>query len=645
MPSSSDTDIQQRVRRLENLVRRYQESYYNDQPEVSDAEFDALWDELKAIDPGNRLFRIVGADSSGVFSKARHVLPMGSQEKAANPDEFLAWARKTALPDLVVQDKLDGASIELQYEDGLLVRAVTRGDGMIGDDVSANARKMGGVLAQLPVGFSGAIRGEVVMSRAVHTQRFSDKANCRNAANGIMKRKDGLGAEFLEVICYDVAPRGLYDTVAGDLFVTQVAAPFNDELAKIDWLKGAGFHVVGTKLFTDPYEVIDYRARVVAGRDSLPYDIDGLVVKNREVDPDDMRRARPEKQIAFKFPLEEALSTLVAVEWSESGATYTPIGVIEPVRLAGTTVKRANLANTNTIGGMGLKLGSRVVVVKRGEIIPKIEGLVENPPDARDIPVPATCSCGTSLVDEGTRLYCPNPACPKKALHRLEKWLSVLDIRDFGTGILGRLFESGRVESIADLYGLSMEELAAYERMGDISAAKVLQNLHTRNELTLAEFIAGFDIENIGLLIVEKVVAAGFNTLDGLRAATVDELTAVDGLGEITARALAEGLATLADQMDASVSAGSLVIKTPVEVAGPLVGLSFCFTGELAGMKRSRAEALVRSLGGSVRSSVAKDLSYLVTNDPGSGSTKNKKALSLGVAIISEEEFLALTGR
>lgn len=634
---------QARAVELEALVKRHQDLYYNGQPEISDAEFDALWDELKGLEPENPVLSAVGADSSGVFRKARHILPMGSQEKAANPDEFLSWAKKTGLAEFVVQDKLDGASVELQYERGTLTRAVTRGDGIVGDDITANATRMKGVLGKLPTDFTGAVRGEVVMSKAVHAEHFPDKANCRNAANGIMKRKDGQGAEHLDVICYDAAPKDLYGADPGSMFQTRPEPPFDDELEKIGWLTSLGFNTVRTELLAEPYQVIDHRARVVASRAGLPYDIDGLVVKQRIVDPVDMRRARPELQIAFKFPLEEAVSTLLDVEWSESGANYTPIGLIEPVRLAGTTVKRANLANTNTINGMGLRLGSRVVVVKRGEIIPKIEGLVENPADALPIPVPSQCSCGAGLLDEGTRLYCPNPACPKKALHRLEKWLDVLDVRDFGVGLIGRLFESGRVKSIADLYTLSVDELASYERMGELSAAKVLDSLRSRRTLDLADFIAGFDIENIGVLIAQKAIAAGFDSLDKLRAASVEDLAAIDGFGDITAGALADGLARLKADMDAALAAGPLAIRAPA-AAGPLAGVSFCFTGELAAMKRSQAEALVRSLGGTARSSVTKDLRYLVTNDPGSGSSKNKKAVQLGVTILDEAAFLRLTG-
>lgn len=640
-------DTSARIEGLEEEIRRHQDLYYNQVPEISDAEFDALRDELAGLAPDSPVLAAIGADSADGFPKAAHVLPMGSQAKAAGVDEFLTWCAKNPFPEYVVEWKLDGASLELQYEDGRLVRAVTRGDGLIGDDITRNASRMKGVLPALDMPWSGAVRGEVVMSRSTLRDHFPDKANCRNAANGIMKRKDGVGAERLEVICYDAAPRGLYDLDGGAQALDGPVPepPFDDELAKIGWLEARGFTVVETACLAEPFAVVDYRARVIDGRPGLDYDIDGLVVKSRRVDAADMRRARPERQIAFKFPLEEASTTLLEVEWSESGATYTPVAIVEPVRLAGTTVRRASLSNTNTLRGMGLRKGSRVIIVKRGEIIPRIEGLVGNPEGSIEIVAPSACSCGAALVDEGTRLYCPNAGCPKKALHRLEKWLSTLDVMEFGTTILGRLFESGRVRRIADLYSLTTEELAAYERMGEASAAKLVQNLRARNQVTLAEFIAGFDIEGIGLLMVEKAVQAGFSSLQALRSAGVEELAAVDGFADIMARTLHDGLEFHAAAMDEVLATGAVSIREAAPDAGPLSGLSFCFTGELSTMKRSRAEALVKSLGGSIRSSVAKGLSYLVTNDPLSGSSKNKKAAGLGVAIIDEKAFLELAGQ
>jgi DNA ligase (NAD+) len=629
MPEKNDA----RIAELERLVKKHQGLYYNGQPEISDTDFDALWDELADLDPGNAVFAAVGQDSADGWPKTRHLIPMGSQEKASNPDDFLAWCAKIGHQQYIVQYKLDGASLELQYSAGILEKAVTRGDGEIGDDITPNASRMNGVAARLLVRFTGGVRGEVLMPRDAFARKYSDKANCRNAANGLMKRKDGAGSEDLHVVCYDAS---------GSL--ADGSPPFFDEVEKMEWLARMGFEVTPQVIFSRPEDVVEYRARVMDERPSLPYDIDGLVVKGRIIDVEDMSRARPEKQIAFKFSLEEAVSVLRSVEWSESGANFTPIGVIDPVRLAGTTVQRANLVNTNIIRSLGLRIGSRVIITKRGEIIPKIEGLVDNPPGTEEIEAPVTCSCGAALVDEGTRLYCPNSSCPKKIRHRIEKWLSVLDVRDFGAAIVGKLLASGRVRSIPDLYGLDAAELASYERMGETLARKILRNLAARNEVSLPRFIAGFDIEGIGELIAEKAVAAGFDSLQKLRTAFPEDLAAIDGLGDITARTIVQGLTALGSEMDALLESRAVKILPPLST-GPLAGKSFCFTGELAGMKRSEGEALVRSLGGQAKSSVTKGLTYLVTNDPFSRSEKNKKAIGYGVEILDEAGFLDKTGK
>lgn len=632
----------ERIHTLENLILRYQDSYYNGEAEISDAEFDSLWDELKLLDPDNELFQKVGADS-GNFPKARHRIPMGSQEKAADPQAFLSWAEKHRYAEYLVEYKLDGASLELQYDNGVLVRAVTRGDGETGDVITANAKKMRGVVPCLmkdgvPLACSGGIRGEVVMEHDVHNSLFSDKANCRNAANGLMRRKDGQGCEHLLVICYDA----WFDN--SEQF-------FTDEEEKVAWLTACGFTVVPLHICKTPQDVIDYRAEVMEIRQTLPYDIDGLVVKERAINREDAYRARPDRQIAFKFSLEEAVSILRQVEWSESGATYTPIGLFDPVELAGTTVKRASLVNPNTIRNLDIKIGSHIVVTKRGEIIPKIESVVKHPGELEfesDIVFPSRCAvCGSALLDEGTRLICPNKECPKKLHHRLEKWISVLEIRDFGDTLLKGLFDSGRLRAVRDMYTLTETDLAPYflteeslsKEKVSLGARKVIKSIAAHRTVSLAVFIAGFDIEGIGETLVERLVAAGFNTLEKLLEADEQSIAAVFGFGEITAHTLVDGLRENQEEMR---FLASKYITITGSHTGILSGKSFCFTGELTTMKRSDAEKMVKAAGGTTKSSVTKDLSYLVTNDVSSGSSKNRKAAELGIPVVTEKEFLQM---
>ncbi|MCI1209560.1 MAG: NAD-dependent DNA ligase LigA [Treponema sp.] len=638
----SEKETNGRIAELTTLIEKYQNSYYNGEGEISDAAFDKLWDELKLLDPDNVLFRRIGSDS-GNFSKIRHIMPMGSQEKAADPEQFLDWVKKHTYAEYLVEYKLDGASLELQYRHGRLYRAVTRGDGIIGDDITANAKKMQGVRLQLtqtgrPVDFTGGVRGEVIMTHKIHDSFFSDKANCRNAANGLMKRKDGTGSENLTLITYDAL------AAAGP-------QPFSDEEEKIHWLAACGFITVPLKICRTAEDVIAYRAQVMELRTDLDYDIDGLVVKERAINMEDARRARPDRQIAFKFSLEEAVSVIRSIEWSESGATYTPVAVFDPVELAGTTVKRASLANPDTIRSLGVGIGSRVVVVKRGEIIPKIESVV---PDGGSAVIPPACpsvctSCGTSLVDEGTRLYCPNRDCPKRILHQLFKWISVTDIRDLGDTLVRNLFKSGKLRSIADIYRLDLETLRPFflneqslaSEKESLGAQKVLRSIQAHRKISLPVFIAGFDIEGIGETTAEKLVAAGYDTLEKMLAAHEEEFAAVYGFAEIMARTAVKGLHENAAEMKALLESGIIELEEhPSD--GALTGKLFCFTGELVSVKRTAAEKMVKDAGGGVKSTVTKDLSYLVTNDTASGSSKNRKAAELGIPVISEEQFLQL---
>ena len=641
MVNKMDLFESQRISELENLIARYQKSYYDGEGEISDAEFDKLWDELKALDPANPILHKVGADS-GNFQKIHHVMPMGSQEKAANPEQFLAWTEKHKYDEYLVEYKLDGASLELQYENGYLKRAVTRGDGTIGDDITANARKMGGVNAAiykdgLLVPFTGGIRGEVIMTHEVHKTHFPDKANCRNAANGLMKRKDGKGSEFLKLIVYDALS-------------TDGKSYFNYEEEKIRWLMDCGFNVVKLVICKSPERVIVYRAKVMEERASLEYDIDGLVIKERTINLADASRDRPDRQIAFKFSLEEAVTTLREVEWSVSGGTYTPVAIFDEVELNGTRVQRASLANPDTLRKLGVAIGSHVVVVKRGEIIPKIESVVEEKGlETKAIEFPQVCEvCGTKLVDEGSRLFCPNKNCSKRVLHQLLKYQQVVDIRDLGETLITSLFNDGRLKSISDIYSLQIEELVPYflneESMEadkkSLGAEKVYNSIQNHRRMRLATFVGAFDIEGVGETSAEKLIASGFDTLEKLLSASEEQIASVYGFAEIMAHIIVEGLAENAAEMRSLVS--SRVIELEEVGGGLLAGKSFCFTGELVTMKRADAEQLVKKNGGNIKSSVTKDLSYLVTNDTASGSSKNVKAAKLGIPVIDEKQFLEL---
>lgn len=636
------TEKNNRIKELTEKITYHQKLYYNGEGIISDAEFDKLWDELKSLDPENEILHKVGADS-GNFNKVQHIMPMGSQEKAADPEQFMVWANKHIYDEYLVEYKLDGASLELQYENGKLKCAVTRGDGTIGDEITSNAKKMNGVFEQIcidgvPLDFTGGIRGEVIMTHEVHKKYFPDKANCRNAANGLMKRKDGQGSEYLKLITYDALETN------GKTF-------FTNEEEKIDWLRKCGFNTVVLSICKNPDDVINYRAKVMEERKtSIEYDIDGLVIKERNINIEDARRARPDRQIAFKFSLEEAVTTLKEVEWSINGGTYTPVAIFDEVELNGTTVQRASLANPSVMENLGVEIGSHIVVVKRGEIIPKVERVVpENNLKTKEIVIPEICEvCHSKLVNAGTRLYCPNKNCDKRVLHQLLKWQQIIDIRDLGETLLTSMFKDGKIHSISDLYKLTVEDLIPYflneqsmeAEKKSLGAEKVFNSINSHKNVSLSQFVAGFDIEGFGETLAEKLIQAGYNTLDLLLSASVDQIAVVYGFAEIMAKTIVEGLAENEKEMKYLVNSGIIQIKGIEN--GKLTGQSFCFTGELKTMKRQDAEKLVKDNGGQAKSSVTKDLNYLVTNDKNSGSSKNQKAEKLQIKIIDEDEFLTL---
>ena len=528
-PSKEGLDpFQEKIQYLASEIRRHRYLYYNDSPEISDAKYDGLEDELRHLSPNHPVLDEIGKDSSELFAKREHIIIMGSQDKVITPEEFMKWAKKVNHQQFIVQYKLDGISIELQYKNGIFQCAISRGDGKVGDDYTQNVINMKGFIPVIKDNFTGAVRAEILLFRDIFDLKYADKENCRNASSGIVRRKDGKGANDLKLV--------YYDAVSIDEQVK-----FMNEIQKIKWLKANDFAIVKTRIFNSAEEVIHYREEVMNDiRDTLNFDIDGIVIKGVDIDLEDMQRIRPMKQIAFKFTSEEIETTLIDVEWSKNGHNYTPVAIVEPVRLMGTTVQRASLANPNLINELGLKIGCVVMISKRGDIIPKIESVLMSPSETKDIILPERCEvCHTSLINEGTRLYCPNEDCPKRKYHRLLKWLSKLGIKYFSEKlILKKLFDSGKVQKISDLYNLKVADLTNFEKVKETSAKKALNNLYSVNEVRLEQFIAGFDIENMGERLIKKVVNAGYDSLDKIRNSSISQLSKVDGFAGITADTL-----------------------------------------------------------------------------------------------------------
>lgn len=349
---------------LEQKIKEAQNAYYNDKPIMSDVEFDSLWDKLKNEYPDSELLNEVGSDHVDGFVKVKHKIIMGSQNKANTPEEMDVWfgkCREHGTDFVLSTEKLDGCSIELEYVDGKYENGITRGDGIEGDLISLNVAKMKNYPKQLKEEFTGVIRGEVLLFRSDKQIAAPDKKNCRNAASGIMKRLDGIGCEYLQIVAYDVREQG--------------KRKFRNQSDLLDWLKDQGFQIPKYKIHSlssmNGKKAVELMSEV--WKEERDYDIDGLVWKTQDIDYEDIEtNYRPKFNIALKPKYTLAETTIIDIEWSLKNGTLTPVAITEPVDLCGTTVQRANLVNVSMMEDMGIEIGHKVLITKCGEIIPGI---------------------------------------------------------------------------------------------------------------------------------------------------------------------------------------------------------------------------------------------------------------------------------
>ncbi len=631
---------EKRIESLAEIIRYHQEQYYNKTPKITDEEFDALWDRLRRIAPEHPLIHTLGEDQSTLFSKVKHIMPMGSLDKLHTEDEIYEWVSAYHSDEYIVEHKLDGASIELQYRDGRLLHAVTRGNGKIGDDIRINARQMQGVFTQInPTKYQThlteisrdiAIRGEVVITKDVFETHFSDsKANPRNTANGIMKRKDGEFNHLLMVCCYDI-------------WIPNANKEYT-ELEKLTLLSSLGFLCVKYHVCTTAEQIVQTRRHIIDKRNMYPIEIDGIVLKSKTAITQDMQSLKPKLQIAVKFPLERVITKLLDIHWSSSGHNYTPVAVLEPVKIAGTTVKRANLVHLEEIQTMGLRIGSEVQVVKRGEIIPKVEKCIYTPPDAQAIVVPKVCeTCSEKLVIEALRVYCPNINCKKRILYRIQKWFASLEIDNWGYETLSKLvLDYEIVHRIGDLYRLKVEDLQKLPKFGDVLAKKLLTSLHAKKEIEFTQLVAGLGIEGISTLTAEQLVKHGFHSWQQLRQASVKEIMSIENFAEKTSKKLQE-MCAFFDEEVMDLMKFVLIKKPTMRIDnGVLSGKRFCITGEHTKPRKDLVQ-LIQDNGGIFDATVKKSTMYLLVNDVHTQSSKAKKARAQGIHLISEDDLYSM---
>ena len=632
------------VAELEAEVRHHNSLYWDkNRPEISDYEYDALVNRLKALAPDSPVLLSMGPSPAAerLGAEFRHKERMLSLDKCYAPEDLASWA-KSFEGDVVATPKFDGIACSLHYDKrGKLIVAATRGDGVVGDDITVNALAIKDIPAKLHKleGHALEVRGEIYMRLSIFERyKAEGMANPRNLTAGAIKQKDTKksAAYQLSFAAYDVI--GTDDETQEGEFKRLVALGFD----KLDYLL-----LSRADVFTG-YE------RFAVLRPKLDYEIDGVVFKANLIK--EQRRLgetahHPRYSLAYKFQGDSGLSTLRSVEWSvaRTGA-ITPVAIVDPVALSGVSVSRASLHNVAFIDKLGLTIGAKVTLVRRGGVIPNVEGVVE--PGTSPVEIPTVCpSCGSPVVREKDFLFCSTPGtCRRSIIGQISHFAGTCDMRGFGDAVLEQAYDAKLLRSPADLYKLTWEALAKLERSGEKSAKNLIAEVDKKRTLELPVFLRALGIGELGKH-VSAILADRYHTLDAILAVTEADLAGTHGIGDTIAHAVVTGLAEarpLIDELREHVA----IAQAKVEVGGagrPLAGKSFVFTGKLQTLARSEAEKRVRALGAAVLSAVSKAVTYLVLGQEKDGATSTKqkaaeKLVSQGepITILSEAELVTM---
>ena len=651
------TEIDQLRRELERAGYEY---YVLDKPTMSDYDYDHKLRRLEELEqahpetvtPDSPTQR-VGGQALSTFEPVQHRVPLESLQDVFDFDEVRAFDQRVQSTVTgavyVVEPKVDGLSVALEYENGLFVRGATRGDGQVGEDVTANLR----TVRSIPLRVDGApehliVRGEVFMPKKVfHTlnderERRGEAlfANPRNAAAGSLRQQDPKIAaqRKLDILVFNVQ---WSDGVA-----------FQTHEETLDYLAQKGFKVIPHKLCTTMDQVTERITQIGENRDQFSFDIDGAVVKVNDLSQRAVLGSTakfPRWAAAYKYPPEVKPSRLtdIVVQVGRTGV-LTPKAVLEPVRLAGTTVTSATLHNQDFISDKDIRIGDTVLVRKAGEIIPEVLSVVldKRPADSQPYFLPKTCPvCGAPVErdEDGAHMRCTGAECPAQLLRNLTHFASrdAMDIDGLGVAVVENLVNAGLVKTPGDLYFLKEEDVAELDRMGKKSAQNLMAAIERSKSQDLARLIYAFGIRQVGQK-AGKILAARFKTMDALEQATLEELTAVNDVGEITARSILTWLASPQSRHLIARLRQAGVNMTAAEQGSDqrFAGMTFVLTGGLEQFTRDQAAAMIEDRGGKSAGSVSKKTTYVVAGE-GAGS-KLKKALDLGIPVLTEQEFLDL---
>lgn len=658
--------IKERIEKLRRELTHHAKMYYvYDAPEISDYDYDMMFAELKRLEEENPEFfdpasptQRVGGKALDKFSKVTHTVKMDSLADVFSYDElldFILGVEKTVdSPVWSVEPKIDGLSVSLKYEKGVFVQGATRGDGVVGEDVTQNLRTIFSIPMTLPEPLDLTVRGEVYMPRSVfyriNAKREAEgkalMANPRNAAAGSLRQLD---PEITAKRSLDVF---IFNFQEGELYTDGRAAESHTEI--LDRLEYLGFPVVKFRLRTgSPDEIIAHIKKIGDQRDDLPYDIDGVVIKADLIS--DRRKigegtSTPKWAAAYKFPPEEKQTRLEAISINVGRTgVLTPAAELAPVRLAGTTVSRATLHNLEYIRERGIMIGDIVTVRKAGDIIPEVLCAHPEKRDGRETEflMPDRCpSCGEPVFydpNEAAAARCTNYSCPAQLSRGIEHFASkdAMGIDGLGPQIIELLIENDLISDAADLYTLRAEDVQNLERMGEKSAQNLINAIESSKGAGLERLLFALGIPNVGE-VAATALAAKFRTLDACIDATIDEILAINDFGEITARGVVSFFENpksleLCERLKA---AGLLTEAIKEAASDKFAGLTFVLTGTLPTLTRDEASDMIKAQGGKVSGSVSKKTSYVVAGE--AAGSKLKKAQELGISIIDEDALLKM---
>lgn len=652
----SMTEIEKKIKELRKTIRYHSDRYYNDDaPEIEDYEYDMMMRDLKKLeekypqyDTPDSPTKKVGGKADNSFASVEHTVRMESLQDAFSKDELREFDNRVRESvknvNYVVEPKIDGLSVSLEYRDGVFFRGSTRGNGDVGEDVSGNLRVIHNIPLKLnkPIPYI-EVRGEVYMpkksfDKVVDRQLLRGEKpfkNPRNAAAGSLRQKDSSVA----------ATRGL------DIFVFNIqqieGAQLTSHKQSIDFIKELGFHTIQTyKKVGNIEDAISEIDRIGEARGSLEYDIDGAVIK---VDDFSQRQQLgstakyPKWAIAFKYPPEEKQTVLRDIEIAVGRTgVLTPTAILDSVHLAGTTVSRATLHNQDFINEKGIGIGDIVTVRKAGDIIPEV--LCVNEHNAKNVfKFPEVCpSCGESVYrdEDEAAIRCINPECPAQLLRNLIHFCSrdAMDIEGLGPAIIETFVNVGMINKTYDIYNLDPDKIASLEGFKQTSAKNIINSVNNSKKNDLSKLIFALGIRHIGAK-AGKLLADHFKNIDAIMNASVDDILEIDGFGVVMAQSVVEFFESDSSKelIEKLKEVGVNMISTNVIKDNRFEGMTFVLTGTLPTLKRSEASSIIESFGGKASSSVSKKTTYVLAGEE--AGSKLDKANSLGVEVINEEQF------